>query len=79
MTQEKLPVYQIVVDGALDASWAVWLEGFEIQTGRGPDGRSLTRLSGPADQPALRGILNKLWDMNLELVSLQRLQAATLG
>lgn len=73
MSQERIEIYQIIVDGELDASWRDWLDGFEFSIERGADGCCTTRLSGPADQPALRGILIKLWDMNLDLISLKRL------
>jgi hypothetical protein len=39
-----------------------------------PGGQTQTILTGPLpDQAALRGILNMLWDLNLELVSLKRM------
>ncbi|UCC85972.1 MAG: hypothetical protein JSV81_14060 [Anaerolineales bacterium] len=75
MSKEKLATYQIVVEGELDASWADWLGGFAIRAERRSDGRPVTRLFGPADQPALRGLLNRLWDLNLDVVSLQRTKA----
>jgi hypothetical protein len=37
-------------------------------------GLPVTVISGTVpDQPALRGILNKLWDLNLTLISAERL------
>ena len=75
MSKERLDTYQIIVEGELDASWADWLGGFVIRTERRSDGCGVTCLFGPADQPALRGLLNKLWDMNLDVVSLQRTKA----
>jgi len=34
-----------------------------------------TILSGPVtDQAALRGLLNKIWDLNLTLISLERVE-----
>jgi len=65
--------YDIKVEGTLDQSWSDWLEamtvGIETRPGRLP----LTTLSGSvADQSALRGILNRLWDLNLTLVSVNR-------
>jgi hypothetical protein len=75
MSKERLATYQIVVEGELDASWADWLGGFVIRTERRSDGFPVTRLFGPADQPALRGLLNRLWDMNLDVVGLERTKA----
>jgi len=66
------PVYQITVQGALDPEWAAWLHGLTLASTEG-DGLTVTTLSGPvADQAALRGILNKLWDLNLTLISVER-------
>jgi hypothetical protein len=37
-------------------------------------GQSITILTGPiADQSALRGVLNRVWDLNLIVVSVERL------
>jgi hypothetical protein len=62
-------VYQIHVQGELDSTWADWFNGLTItREGSNPP---LTTLTGPvADQAALRGIVNKLWDLNLALLSL---------
>ena len=36
---------------------------------------SITTLTGPvADQAALRGILTKVWDLNLTLISVTRIE-----
>jgi hypothetical protein len=72
MSQTDAPetsVYQIKVQGRLDKRWSAWFNGmtliFEDEA---------TILTGSiADQSALRGILNKLWDLNLVLVSVNRL------
>lgn len=68
--------YEIRVEGELDAGWSNWLQGMTLLVEeRGPQG-SVTTLSGPVeDQSALRGILNKLWDLNLDLVSVVRREA----
>jgi hypothetical protein len=64
-------VYQIKVQGRLDERWASSFNGMEL-TCQG----DATILTGPvADQSALRGILSKLWDLNLVLISVIRLSA----
>lgn len=72
MAQPDAPeksVYQIEVQGRLDERWSGCFSGMEL-TCRG----DVTILTGPvADQSALRGILSKLWDLNLVLVSVIRL------
>ena len=58
--------YQIRIQGVLDPKWTCWFEGLTIEEVEGE-----TLLTGPfKDQAALRGVLNKLWDLNLNLISL---------
>ena len=73
-------VYRIQVEGAVDEQWSEWFGGMTLATERGSDGTPVTTLSGPVhDQPALRGILNKLWDLNMTLVAVARMQPPTEG
>ncbi len=70
--RQAAPVYRITVQGALDPEWAIWLHDL-ILTSAKIDGQPVTTLSGPvADQAALRGILNKLWDLNLTVINVKR-------
>ena len=63
-------IYQIRVQGRLEARWSDWFNDFTIM-GEGDQ----TILTGPvADQAALRGLLNKIWDLNLSLISLDRVE-----
>lgn len=65
--------YQIAVNGRLKGSWREWFGDMEIATEMKGDGSQVTTLSGQInDQSELRGLLNKLWDLNLVLVSLQK-------
>jgi len=62
--------YEITVKGTLDAKWSDWFSGMAVAVDALEDSRSLTRLTGQvSDQAALRGMLNKLWDLNLTLIS----------
>ena len=64
--------YAIRVQGHLDARWSEWLDGMTITHEEG--GESL--LEGViVDQPALHGLLNKLRDLCLPVLSVQRLGA----
>ena len=66
----KPKVYQIKMQGKLDESWSAWFDGLTITFESGSDGSSITILTGPViDQAALRGILFKIWDLNLALIS----------
>jgi len=60
--------YEIRVQGVLDARWAAWFEDLQI-TSDGTD----TVISGPvADQAALHGLLAKVRDLGLVLISVRR-------
>ena len=60
-------VYQIVVKGHLDSEWSDWFDGMAIMLGENGE----TILSGPlADQTALHGVLMKIRDLGLPLLSL---------
>jgi hypothetical protein len=73
--QEKTTwTYRIVVQGRLDESWEGWFSDFEITVAKDTAGITFTTLTGyVTDQSALRGILNKLWDLNLTLVWIKRM------
>jgi hypothetical protein len=61
-----LPFYEIQIKGHLDAQWSDWFEGLTITLEENGD----TLLSGPvADQPALYGILRRVRDLGMPLVS----------
>jgi hypothetical protein len=67
-------VYQIKVQGRLDERWSDWFSGMTIAFESGSDGRPITVLTGAvADQSVLRGILDSVWDLNLTLVSVVRI------
>jgi len=61
--------YQIKVEGRLDASWSGWFSGMTVTS----DGDTTLLTGTVADQSALRGILTKLWDLNLVLISATRI------
>lgn len=64
--------YQIRVKGILDANWSDWFDGFAIMPLECGD----TVLAGQVvDQSALHGLLNKIRDIGLPLISLNRLDA----
>jgi hypothetical protein len=65
--------YIIKVKGHLDEERMYWFEGLAMATGFDEDGRPITILSGPlADQAALHGVLAKIRDMNLPLISVSQ-------
>jgi hypothetical protein len=59
----------IRVQGHLDPRWSAWFDGLTVTTE--PDGT--TRIHGPVpDQAALFGLLQKLRDVGLPLLSVNR-------
>jgi hypothetical protein len=63
-------IYQIILQGHLSRQWSDWFEGFTITL----DERGQTILVGPVpDQPALHGLLKKIRDLGIPLISLNRL------
>jgi hypothetical protein len=61
--------FEIRVKGQLDESWSDWLEGMEVRLLE--NGEMI--LSGRMiDQAALMGILNKLYRLNLTLLSVSK-------
>jgi hypothetical protein len=64
-------IYQIRIKGHLDRQWTHWFEGLTITLEE--DGNTL--LSGPvADQAALHGLLKKVRDLGMPLVSVNRVE-----
>ena len=65
------PVYQIRVKGHLGPRWADWFEGRAITLEENGD----TLLTGPVvDQAALHGLLRRVRDLGLPLLSVVRLE-----
>jgi len=63
--------YEIRVAGVLDGRWSAWFDGLQIN-GQGEE----TVMRGLlADQPALHGLLTKVRDLGLCLISVRRLDA----
>lgn len=59
--------YEIVVDGHLSARWSAWFDGFAI-AGQA-DGTTVLR-GLVVDQAALHGLLQRLRDLGIPLISL---------
>jgi hypothetical protein len=65
--------YAIRIEGILDERWSSWFEGLQIT--HEPAG--VTVLTGPVpDQAALHGLLMKIRDLGLPLVSVHRMDAS---
>ena len=65
-TPSQIVVYQIRIKGHLDREWTDWFEGLTITLEEDGD----TLLTGPVtDQAALHGLLKKVRDLGMPLVS----------
>jgi len=68
---DEREVYQIRVKGVLDSKWSDWFYGLTIT----PQANGETLLTGAvADQSALHGLLIKVRDLGLPLVSVNRIE-----
>ena len=64
-------IYQIRIEGHLGARWANWFGGMTITPEEGGE----TLLTGPvADQAALHGLLRKVRDLGMPLISAVRVE-----
>ena len=68
---DKQAIYQIRVKGNLDGKWSDWFDDFTVT----PQANGETLMTGPvADQSALHGLLAKIRDLGLPLLSVKRVE-----
>ena len=66
--------YEIRVEGHLGARWAAWFDGLSITS----EDDGTTVLRGPViDQAALHGLVQKLRDVGMPLISLTPVEVTT--
>jgi hypothetical protein len=62
--------YEFRIRGVLDRHWSGWFEGLQVSS----DEPGQTLIAGPvADQAALHGLLARIRDLGLPLLSVQRI------
>jgi hypothetical protein len=79
--------YEIRLQGRLDERWTAWFDGMTVTTGPDTDPDSDTRgqggltvLRGPVvDQSALHGLLARLRDVGLPLISVARVESGPMA
>ena len=73
-----MAIYRIKVTGNLDQTWVSWFNRMKITTENNQTDGPITVFTGPiSDQAQLRGLLIKIWDLNLELLSVQKMIGLT--
>ena len=72
-TQSQTVIYQIRIKGHLGHQWTDWFEGLTITLEEDGD----TLLTGPVvDQAALHGLLKKVRDLGMPLVSVSPVETS---
>ncbi len=75
INSEQPVSYEIRIEGHLSEQWADWFEGLIVSL----EETGVTCLTGPVtDQAALYGLLKKVRDLGMPLVSVNRLDAISL-
>ena len=71
-SRRDLPrIYELRIDGHLGSQWSDWFDGLTITLE--DDGQTV--LTGPAvDQAALHGLLRKVRDLGMPLISVNRVE-----
>jgi hypothetical protein len=68
--------YQIKVQGRLDEKWSEWFNGMTLTFESASNSSPTTTLTGAvADQAKLRGMLSKIWDLNMTVISVSRIES----
>ena len=66
-----MTAYEIRVKGHLDQHWSAWFDGMTVKNEASGD----TVISGPlVDQAALHSLLVKVFNLNLTLISVLRME-----
>jgi hypothetical protein len=73
-SQHESGRYEIRVQGHLESRWAAWFDGMTLT----PQCDGTTTIAGPVvDQAALHGVLRRLRDVGLPLVSVMQVPPPT--
>ena len=75
-SMQRPAIYRIRVRGQLDTKWSERLEAMNITEAQQPDGEKESILVGRlADQTALAGVLNTLYELHLPVLSMDCLES----
>ncbi len=68
--------YRIAVQGRLDEQWITYFDGMTVSVENQDSNVTQTTLTGPVmDQAALHGLLNRIRDLGLPLLLVERIGA----
>lgn len=68
-------LYRVRVRGLLPAGWSKWFYDLELESSTDADGRAVTSLTGRLpDQSALHGLLERIRDTGLQLLSVDLIE-----
>lgn len=74
LTLDQPGIYRIRVQGRLNEHWSSYFEEMQICLEADPEGNPVTRLTGElADQAALQGIMQKLYNLGFPLISAEKI------
>ena len=79
MHEIRQVIYTIKIKCHLKEKWAEWLDGMVVGIENFPRENITAITVRISDQTALRGILNKLWDLNLTLLSVILMDVSIVG
>ena len=69
MSRDQMQRYEIRVEGVLEPAWAGWFDDLDLSD----DGQHTTLSGVLTDQPALHGVLDRIRDLGLHLISVRRI------
>ena len=71
--------YQIKIQGRQTEGWADWMDDLEVVTERDAEETTITVLNGfVKDQSGLHGLLNRIRDLSIPLISVQFIHSMSL-
>lgn len=71
-------LYRVRVRGLLPAGWSKWFYDLEVESSTDAEGRPVTTLTGRLpDQSALHGLLERIRDTGLQLLSVDLIEDGT--
>ena len=66
---DRCYTYEVHLEGALDPKWSTWFEGLTMKV----EGGETVLVGEVPDQPALYGLIERIRDLGLPLVSVKRI------